>query len=93
MTDKEFMGSMTLAMLNLGFTASMSFNKDMVTFENKKGNKSYLHNHQTYITLHTYRITASAHPELKVTDLCYSEKAVDTFINVVKTKLNLVDSK
>ncbi len=39
MSDKEFMGAMTLAMLELGFTASMSHNKDMVCFENNKGNK------------------------------------------------------
>lgn len=88
-TANEFMGAMTLAMLALGFEASMGLNKDMVSFENKKGNRSYLHNHKTYVTLHTYKVTKSAHPELKVSDLCFSEKIVDTFINTVKLKLGL----
>jgi len=91
MTAHGFMGSMTLAMMKIGFEASMGFNKDMVCFENKKGNKAYLHNHQTHVTLNTYKVTKSAHPELKVSDLCYSEKVVDTFVNMVKLKLNLVD--
>ncbi len=89
MTANEFMGLLTLKMLEIGFTASMSHNKDMVTFENKNGNKSYLHNHHTYITLHTYKVTRSAHPELKVSELCYSDKIIDLFINTVKTKLGL----
>jgi hypothetical protein len=74
MTAHEFMGSMTIAMLRLGFEASMSFNQDMITFENKKGNKSYLHNHQTNITLQTFKITKSAHPELKVIDTIHVYK-------------------
>ena len=92
MTAHEFIGSMTIAMLRLGFEASMGANQNMICFENKKGNKSYLHNHDDHITLQTYKVTNSAHPELSVSNLCYSERVINTFINMVKLKLNLVDS-
>jgi len=92
MTAHEFIGSMTIAMLQLGFNASMGDNQDIIVFENKKGNKSYLHNHDDHITLQTYKVTKSAHPELSVSNLCYSERVIKTFTNMVKLKLNLADS-
>lgn len=68
MSIKQYIADITIEIMQMGFKASIGENKDMVYFENAKGNKIYITNKGEYCTIHGYRQAASAFKQIRVDD-------------------------
>lgn len=82
----HFAGSFVIKLLELGFQATMFYNKERITFRNSKGNTVYFDFGNVTPSVNCFKQTASCY---QIREQLLSEEKVQEVVNTIKEKLKL----